>query len=130
MEAIAAMTLRELAEHIANAIGDGARVRRLVLEFLTEYASTGEETRQRLLDDPPASTHDDRWDAFLAAMGEHLAFHGRLGCPPWTQQPERFLDRWWFLSDTPSGRAEALVTAPASFRRRGVFIEARDLERV
>lgn len=38
-------------------------------------------------------------------------------------------DRWWFLSDTPSGRAEAVVTAPASFRRRGVFIERRDLER-
>jgi len=123
------MAVAELATHIAGALDEDATVRRLVLEFLTEYADTALESRQSLLDAKPASTSDRRWDAFLGALAEHLAFHDGLTCPPWATAPERFLDRWWFLSNTPTGRAEAMVAAPASFMRRGVFIERRDLER-
>ena len=123
------MTVAELATHIAGNLAEEAKVRRLVLEFLTEYAGSAPQTRQSLLDTEPASTSDRRWDAFLGALAEHLAFHDDLACPLWARAPERFLDRWWFLSNTPTGRAEAIVTAPASFMRRGVFIERRDLER-
>jgi len=123
------MTMAGLASHITGALADEATVRRLVLEFLTEYADAAWDTRQALLDAEPAPTSDGRWDAFLAALAEHLAFHDDLACPPWARAPERFLDRWWFLSNTPTGRAEAIVSAPASFMRRGVFIERRDLER-
>jgi len=123
------MTVACLASHIARNLAEEATVRRLVLEFVTEYGDAASDTRQSLLDDEPAPTGDRRWDAFLAALGEHFAFHDHLACPPWTRAPERFLDRWWFLSNTPAGRAEAIVTAPASFMRRGVFIERRDLER-
>ncbi len=101
-----------------------------MLEFLTAYGGAEPAQRQGLIDEPPAPTGDRRWDAFLGALAEHLAFHDDLLCPTWAGAPERFLDRWWFLSNTPSGRAEAIVTAPASFVRRGVFIERRDLERV
>jgi hypothetical protein len=34
----------------------------------------------------------------------------------------------WFLSELPSARAEAFATAPASFRRRGVFVARHELE--
>jgi len=124
------MSLAGLADHIAGSLADEQRVRRLVLEFLTEYAGAEMAARQALLDPTPPPTGDPRWDAFLGALAEHLAFHDELACPPWAQMPDRFLDRWWFLSNTPNGRAEAIVTAPASFLRRGVFIERRDLSRV
>jgi len=123
------MTVADLASHIAGTVAEEAKIRRLVLEFITEYADAAVNTRQALLDAEPASTGDRRWDAFLAALTEHVAFHDDLACPPWATAPERFLDRWWFLSNTPTGRAEAIVAAPASFMRRGVFIERRDLER-
>ena len=123
------MTVADLASHITGALEEEARVRRLVLEFLTEFADAARDTRQALLEPEPAPTGDRRWDAFLAALAEHLAFHDDLAFPAWTRSPERFLDRWWFLSNTPTGRAEAIVTTPASFMRRGVFIERRDLER-
>ena len=123
------MTMADLASHITGALADEAKVRRLVLEFITEYASAEPGTRQGLIDAEPAPTGNGRWDAFLAALAEHLAFHDDLSCPAWTRAPQRFLDRWWFLSNTPTGRAEAIVSAPASFMRRGVFIERRDLER-
>lgn len=123
------MTLADLASYIARTLPEEPKVRRLVLEFITEYSDAALDSRQALLDGRPAPTGDRRWDAFLAALAEHLAFHDNLSCPGWAAAPERFLDRWWFLSNTPTGRAEAIVTAPASFVRRGVFLERRDLER-
>jgi len=124
------MTLADLAGHIAAASRAEPRVRRLVLEFLTEYQGVEASQRQALLDPVPAPTGDVHWDAFLGALAEHLAFHHMLACPEWARCADRFLDHGWFLSNTPSGRAEAIVSAPASFMRRGVFIERRDLERV
>jgi hypothetical protein len=124
------MTLADLARHIAEALASEARVRRLVLEFLTESKGAAPTQRQSLLDAVPEPTGDARWDAFLGALAEHLAFHDALDCPEWARRKDRFLDRAWFLSNTPTGRAEAIVSAPASFMRRGVFIERRDLERV
>lgn len=123
------MTMADLPSHITASLTDDPRIRRLVLEFITEYADAEPAIHQVLLDPEPAPTGDRRWDAFLTTLAVHLAFHDGLSCPAWAGASERFLDRWWFLSNTPFGRAEALVTAPASFMRRGVFIERRDLER-
>ncbi len=104
------MTVADLASHIAGALPDEPRVRRLVLEVITEYAGAPLDARPALLDAKPAPTGDRRWDAFLAALAEHLAFHDDLSCPAWTRAPERFLDRWWFLSNGPM-QAEALSVA-------------------
>lgn len=129
-ESFQPMTLAQLADHIAASLDRESYVRRLVLEFLTEYKDTPVGQRQALLDRVPAPTRDQRWDAFVAALAEHLAFHDGLRCPAWALADDRFLDRFWFVTNTPAARAEAIVTAPASFMRRGVFIERRDLERV
>ncbi|MBB5965205.1 hypothetical protein [Planomonospora venezuelensis] len=51
---------------------------------------------------------------------------GRYGSPPWAET--RRLRRFWFPFNTPAARVDAFVHAPASFRRRGVFIHPQELE--
>jgi hypothetical protein len=93
------MTLADLGRRLARL--DDTRTRwKLVWEFLEEYRWEADDVQPSLLQDEPPVTGDERWDALLAALAEHLA----------TQ------------------RADALVWAPAAFRKHGVYLSARDLE--
>jgi hypothetical protein len=120
-----AMTLANLARCLHRADNDDTRWR-LVWEFYEEYRWEPREGRQHLLHDEPEPTGDLRWDTLLAALAEHLAAQDGNAAPPWAEQ--RFLERWWFPFDLPSQHVEALVHAPMAFRRRGVFVSARNLE--
>jgi hypothetical protein len=60
-------------------------------------------------------------------VAEDLCVHAGEVPPAWVHDEGRFLDRLWWVSELPSARAAALVHAPASFRRRGVMLERRDL---
>ena len=40
----------------------------------------------------------------------------------------RVLQRPWFQAELEIQRADALVWAPAAFRKHGVYLSARDLE--
>jgi hypothetical protein len=75
-------------------------------------------------------TGDARADAYLGALAEHLAATHGLERPAWAVEPERFLDRFWFVSAVPGFRALAIAQAPAAFRRRGIFIAQGALQRV
>jgi hypothetical protein len=77
------------------------------------------------MDDPP-SVGDERWDALLAALAEHLAAKHDLAPPVWTEL--RVLGRRWFPAELRVQRADALVHAPAAFRKHGVYLAAADLE--
>jgi hypothetical protein len=99
---------------------------RLIAEFLEEYRHEPSSARVSLLSVEPPSTGDSRWDVFLAALAEHLAARDGAGAPPWTET--RRLRRFWFPFNTPAARVDAFVHAPASFRRRGVFIHPQELE--
>jgi len=46
---------------------------RLTAEFLEEYRWEPADRRACLLEQEPEPTGDERWDVFLAALGEHLA---------------------------------------------------------
>lgn len=120
------MSLHALAEHIMRT-GKEATRRKLLLEFLEEYRWESVPVRLRLLDDEPGSTGDERWDVLLAAVADHLASSDGTFEPSWAEH--RSLRQWWFPDDTPFARADALVRAPAAFRRRGVFIAEHDLAR-
>jgi hypothetical protein len=122
------MTVATLAEEVQARTDEEAR-RRLILEFVEEYRWEPPERRARLLTDRPPPTGDVRYDALLAALAEHLAYHDGLAIPQWAQEADRFLDQWWFPVSLPSVRAEALVRSPAAFRRRGIFIGSGALER-
>ena len=119
-----------LAAVARRAIADGD-FDHAVREFLDEFALRPDDSaRAEAIAAEPRLTGDARHDAYLAALAEHLAAVHGLDRPAWSILPERFLDRFWFVSDVPGFRALAIAQAPAAFRRRGVFIPERSLHRV
>jgi hypothetical protein len=118
------MTLADLAGYFTTA-GTVSRRWRLIAEFLEEFRWEPADTRHALLATEPPATGDERWDVFLAALAEHLAAtDGRRG-PEWCES--RSLRRFWFPINTQAARVDSFVHAPASFRRRGVFIHPQEL---
>lgn len=99
--------------------------RRLVLEFLEGWHWEPPSQRYRLLEDEPASCGDNRYDVLLGALAEHCAAVDGTAGPAWSES--RTLQTFWFPDNTPAGRADAFVRAPAALRRRGIFIAAEDL---
>ena len=119
------MTLADLGRRLARL--DDTRTRwKLVWEFLEEYRWEPDDVQLSLLQDEPPATGDERWDALLAALAEHLAAQDDLAAAGWTEI--RVLQRPWFPAELETQRADALVWAPAAFRKHGVYQSARDLE--
>jgi hypothetical protein len=119
------MTLVDLAGRLARTADVGVRWK-LVWEFLEEYRWEAPELQPVLLRDRPPEVGDERWDVLLAAIAEHLAAVHDLAPPPWAEP--RVLRRPWFPAELRTQRTEALVWAPAAFRKHGVYVSARDLE--
>jgi hypothetical protein len=105
--------------------GDNAGRWRLVAEFLEDYRWEPQGSRSALLEAEPAGTGDERWDVFLAALAEHLAAKDGRGAPAWAES--RSLPKLWFPFNTRAARVDALVHAPAAFRRRGVYVAPEEL---
>jgi hypothetical protein len=102
-----------------------------VRDFLDEFALRADgASRAEAIAEKPAATGDPRRDAYLGALAEHLAAVHGLERPAWSVGPERFLKRFWFVSEVRGFRAMSIAQAPAAFRRRGVFIPERSLHRV
>lgn len=119
------MTLVDLAVRLSGA-GDDRTRWKLVWEFMEEYRWEQADAQPALMTDEPATVGDDRWDALLAALAEHLAAQRDLAPPAWAEP--RVLQRAWFPAELRVQRADALVHAPASFRKHGVYLSAADLE--
>lgn len=119
------MTLADLAGRLGGTADFKVRWK-LVWEFLEEYRWEAPEIQPSLLWEPPPEVGDERWDTLLAAIAEHLAAGHDLAPPPWSEH--RVLRRPWFPAELLTQRVEALVWAPAAFRKHGVYVSARDLE--
>ncbi len=119
--------LTDVARQIQKARDDVQRQLRLVFEFLRAAEQDGHPL-VLLVAAEPELTGDPKFDALLAAAAEDLCVEAGIAPPFWVHEPVRFLDRAWWVSDLPSGRAQALVHAPASYRRRGIMIDRHDLE--
>lgn len=116
---------------VARATLAGEEFRTAVRELLDEFNLLPDDAlRRRAIEDEPPPTGDPRFDAFLAALAEHLAHRWQLARPTWSVAPERFLGQFWFVSEVAGFRALAVAQSPAAFRRRGIFISAAALERV
>lgn len=116
---------------VARRVAGGEDFRHAVREFLDEFALRADDRlRLEAIEGRPAPTGDPRYDAYLGALAEHVAALHGLRRPAWTLEPDRFLTRFWFVSDVPGFRAVAIAQAPAAFRRRGVFVPERSLHRI
>ncbi len=119
------MTVADLGAHLSRTADDRTRWK-LVWEFLEEYRWESGDAQPTLLRDEPSPVGDERWDALLAAVAEHLAAQHDLAPPGWAEL--RVLRRPWFPAELRVQRADALVRAPAAFRKHGVYLSASDLE--
>jgi transcriptional regulator with XRE-family HTH domain len=117
--------LADLADQI-RATDDEQRRMRLVFEFLRGAQEDGRPV-QLLGAAEPGPTGDRRFDALLAAIAEDLCVHADIPPPSWVNDPDRYLDGFWWVSNLPSARARAVVHTPASYRRRGVMLDRHDL---
>jgi hypothetical protein len=115
------MTVADLARRLARTAEVEVRWK-LVWEFLEEYRWEAADIQPALLRDVPPLIGDERWDVLLAALAEHLAAGHDLAPPQWAES--RVLRRPWFPADLKTQRAEALVWAPAAFRKHGVPVGA------
>jgi hypothetical protein len=119
------MTLAALAQHLIATVNERVRWK-LVWEFLEEYRWEPADNQVDLLQAEQQPVGDERWDALLAALAEHLCAQHDLAPPVWTGP--RVLQRPWFPAELAIQRAEALVRAPAAFRKHGVYLSAHDLK--
>ena len=119
------MTLADLAGRLART-SDPKIHWKLVWEFLEEYRWETADVQLGLVQEEPPPTGDERWDTLMAALAEHLAARHDAAPPPWAEL--RVLRRPWFPAELAIQRAEALVSAPAAFRKHGIYLSDRDLE--
>lgn len=75
---------------------------------------------------PPASTGDNRFDAAIAAVVEHLLSLDALPVPEWVHEPARTLEVPW--TPDPYAGPDVADEVPAAFFSHGVLLAARELE--
>ena len=101
-------------------------------EFIdTFYLDHPDKARQqRRLDEPPAIVGDPFIDAWIGAVGEHLARRWNLKVPAWTRRPEHDrLSRPTFVPDSKALRSTLIVESPPAFRSRMIFTFIEPLQR-
>jgi hypothetical protein len=72
---------------------------------------------------------DARFDAALAGVAELFAAEGAIPAPAWVNDPERFVEPWWFVASRPEFHAYTLANTPAVLARHGVFMAREVFDR-
>ena len=102
----------------------------VVRDFLDQAGRAGKRELETMIAERPDPTDDARADALLAGVAEYTAGLQQIVCPNWTSEPERFLERFWFVSAEAGFRAIALAQTPVALKRRGILWPARSMRRV
>jgi hypothetical protein len=115
---------------VLRLVRSGEKFRFCLAGFLDEfYSDASAASRAARIAEDPGLTNDPKTDALLGAVGEHLAIRWNLGTPPeWTCQPQRFLDKPWFMGHERT-KGFLLAESPLAFRRRFIFTESEPLRR-
>lgn len=118
-----------LAEAAAVALAGDKPFAHAVDEFLDDFY-LHPSSRQTRIDAGPASTGDALQDAWLGAVGEHLARRWGFRIPPWTERPQHFrLSAPAFFPPSVSLRGYLYFESPPAFRRRLIFTLSDPLQR-
>ncbi|WP_411277670.1 hypothetical protein [Gaiella sp.] len=120
------LTLREAGTRVNGGEGLLPAVR----EFLDQAGRANAHELAAMIAERPDPTGNARADALLAGVAEYTAGLQQIACPRWTSEPERLLDRFWFVSTEPGFRAIALAQTPVALKRRGILWSARSMRRV
>lgn len=126
-----ASTAEEVAEHIKRslALRNDREAWRWLLQLTDDFRGSALSGRLFLVGKAPAPTGDNRYDAVLAALVEHLCVEAGVGIPPWTWEPFRFAEPWWFVAGLPALEALAFRDSPICFKIHGVFVTAEAFDR-
>lgn len=100
-----------------------------ISEFLDEFYLSASSERQRMIADEPVLTGVAFQDAYVGAVGEHLARRWGLEIPAWVDAPSRFLDEPHFPDFMEIAKPVFIRDSPIAFRRRLIFTEAEPLRR-
>jgi hypothetical protein len=115
---------------VLQLVDEGEELRFCMAGFLDGfYRDENPGSRTRRIAQDPGLTDDQKMNALLGAIGEHLSRRWNIGAAPaWTDQPKRFLDRPWFMGHERM-KGFLLAESPLAFRRRFIFTEAEPLRR-
>jgi hypothetical protein len=128
------MRPQSLKEAVELILASSEEERIAIAEFLDEfyihYGRYGRtEELQMMIDAPPPVSGGQPLDAYVGAIGEHLARRWGLTIPSWTEDKRRFLDTPLFADDLQLMKPILLRDSPIAFRRRLIFTEAEPLRR-
>jgi len=118
-------TIDQVASSVTSALrgpGGTAEAIRIAFAFVPAFDRASPGDRVRMVRGRPAATGDERFDALLAAMVEHLCARWGVPVPGWVDDPDRYVEPWWFVSGLRNLHASALAESPISFARHGVFV--------
>jgi hypothetical protein len=120
-------TLAEVAQHGI----EGAEFGDEIKDFLHEFLAGG---NYAMLQEPPCRLEDRvpdgrRFDAFLQALAVYLAVKVDCDPPGWTKPPIQ-LSEPWFAAPGSAVRNYLLLSSPAPFRTRNMFVDEDSLAAV
>lgn len=120
-----AATLAELAERIIEGADPGAECK----DFLHQFQEAG---KMAMLTTPPPqlagkAKEGQVLDAYLQALAVYLSVKLDADPPHWTQPPVA-LSQPWFASPGTAIRNYLLLSSPAPFRTRNLFIDEDSLQ--
>lgn len=109
---------------------DAWKWRTLISDFVAnEFVPASSRARALAIANEPPSLGSARWDTFAAALGEHLAFHADIHVPTWVSHKRLGLDEFWWPvhGELRAMRGAGLAYSPASFKRRRILVDGREL---
>jgi hypothetical protein len=120
---------KDIAEDVSKCLasGDEPLARSLIFRFFEHYDRANWEDRARMVKERPEATGSTKLDAMIAATVEYSCATHRVPAPSWVNDPQYFLDQFWFVSGVSSLEADALVNSPISYARRAIFLNRESL---
>ena len=127
-----AQSLAELVPTIQDDLGRDreADARRLLFGFADDFRGSSMVGQRSLIAERPAPTGDPRYDAALAGMAEYFAREAQILAPSWVDDPDRFVEPWWFVTDRQAFHAYVMANTPAVFAKHGIFMAREVFNRV
>jgi len=100
---------------------------RVAWQLASDLAAAAPALRVALCITPPATTGDERFDALIAGIVDHLLARDTLPQPSWLSESWRTLDTFWDVEPVPALRARARELTPLGLVSHGVYLDAAEL---